>query len=211
MHSTTSPCACTRNRNARCGITVQTSFNTNPCPHSRSIQYVQEGFGNAFFREKGLLWSPGKISSWLKPGIVFAMDFYCQGCSACAILAQTVYRASKPDCDPELGLPKQAHGFCCCYPRANQGSFYGNNAVGNTRKWKLPPPAPFLQLSSRWVESLHVPGPPPTSPSCRGSLMWRQSQLHSLSLLFTVSSTACRTGAKEQHFPSKLLLGQQVS
>lgn len=166
-----------------------------------------------------MLFSGRKVSSGLqakshpglKLGIVFAMDFYCQGCTACAILAEAVDRASKPGCNPELSLPKQAHGFCCCYPRAKQGSFYGNNAAGNTRKWKLPPPAPFLQLSSRWVESLRVPGPPPTSPSGRGLLTRCQWQLHSWNLLFTMSSAARWMGTKQQQFPGKLLLGQQAS
>lgn len=148
----------------------QPSSTTARSPMPEIFSRFGKGFGNTAFCEKGLFWSPGKIftpcrsQGWFLPWISTArVPLYC----ACAVLAQTADRAPKPGCAPGLGLSKQAHDFCCCYPQADQGSCYRNNPVANTRKWKLPPPAPFLQLSSGWAERSNAPRPSQTPPSYR--------------------------------------------
>lgn len=59
-----------------CPVTALTLIHAS---HSRNIQCVQEGFGNAFFREKSLLWSPGKISPRAKTGDSFCNGFLLPG------------------------------------------------------------------------------------------------------------------------------------
>lgn len=50
-----------------------------------------------------------------------------------------------------------------------RGSFYGKDHMGNTRKWKPPPPASFLQSSSGWVQISCVPGPPTDISKSQGA------------------------------------------
>lgn len=84
----------------------------------------------------------------------------------------------------------------------DRGSFHRNDHMGNIRKWKPPPPAPFLQSSSGLDECLRVPGPPPTSPSHR-ELMGCQLQLEGSSLLFHHVLRSSLNGGKPAALPGQ--------
>lgn len=113
--STTWPGAFSRNGNTRGGSTFPTSLNTHPFSHARNIQWVPQRLWKCC-----LMWAGSALVSrrdphpLLKPGTVFAIDFFCQGCSVCVVSAQSVSWASKPGCAPGLILSKPAHSFCCC-------------------------------------------------------------------------------------------------
>lgn len=77
------------------------NFNFHPFPPKRNLSGFRKGFKTAVSSEGSLLWSPDEILNFLlKPEIVFGIDFYHQGCSACVASIQPVDWVLEPGCTP---------------------------------------------------------------------------------------------------------------
>lgn len=86
----------------------------------------------------------------LKPALVFAIDFYCQGWVAGFLNGQN--RLSNLAVLQGSASQRQLMNFAAAIWE-QMGSFHGNTHTGTLRKWKLLPPAAFPQAGTGWVDA----------------------------------------------------------